>query len=91
MAFAALVGGINGELNTAAYQYGFFNDTVLVVDGNSFSYSIRTYEGNDLINNARTTTTGASLTTSYAGSGNDTIIGGNSIDIVYDGSSLDPH
>ena len=31
MAFLALVGGISGDLNSATYQYGFFDDTVLVV------------------------------------------------------------
>ncbi len=82
MAFVGLASGISGDLNSATYQFGYFDDIVLIVDGNARSYNVRTYEGNDVIDNRRTTG-GTFGVTVDAGIGNDTIYGGASSD-TYD-------
>jgi Ca2+-binding RTX toxin-like protein len=86
MVFKALSGGTGGDLNNAGDNYGYFADTVLVLD--NIDYVIRTYEGNDRIDFSRVTLAIAEATT-YSGSGNDTIIGGISIQRVFDGSGND--
>lgn len=83
MAFVASTGGIT-NLNQAAYSYGFFADTVLVLSGNN---TISTWEGNDLVYTTRVS--GSFLQTIYLGMGNDTVVGGSSYDEVRDGSGTD--
>lgn len=85
MVFKALFAGANGNLNNPGDQFGFFDDTVLVVDG-AF-YSISTFEGNDLINCARPAAGGFHQI--WCGSGNDTCVGGSGIDQVFDGTGND--
>ncbi len=85
MVFKALSAGASGDLNNFFDNYGFFDDTVLVLDRNF--YSIKTYEGNDTINCARPTAN--DLHQVWCGAGNDTFIGGSDRDMVHDGSGND--
>ena len=89
MAFVALSGGQSGDLDLyGIYNFGYFADTVLIRDGGAFSYLVATYEGNDVIDNSRSTTT-LQAHSYFAGSGNDRIIGGASNEFVFDGSGND--
>ena len=87
MVFKALSGGIGGDLNNTFDDYGFFNDTVLVLD-DGFSYGqIKTYEGDDFIYTARAQA--STSHTIFSGSGNDRVAGGLGSENVFDGSGND--
>ncbi|MCA0434028.1 MAG: hypothetical protein LCH46_12285 [Proteobacteria bacterium] len=89
MAFVALSGGSSGNLNVSQYSYGYFADTVIVIDNpSSASYTIKTYEDNDIID-LRRGTSGGLIATIYAGSENDRVYGSAGSDTVYDGSGND--
>jgi Ca2+-binding RTX toxin-like protein len=87
MNFIALNGGNSGDLNCVDCSYGYFDDTVLVLD--DFNYlDIRTFEGADVIDTSRTTFFYAERWI-FSGSGNDIVRGGMGIDMVSDGSGDD--
>ena len=54
MVFKVIQSGVSGDLNNVFDNYGFFDDTVLILDGTPGTV-IRTYEGNDYIFGGRIT------------------------------------
>jgi Ca2+-binding RTX toxin-like protein len=92
MAFVTLSGGQSGNLdNYSIYDFGFFNDTVLIRDGNTTRYDIFTFEGNDVVYNTRTTAAlnAFSFQQVFLGEGNDKFFGGGGVDASWDGSGND--
>ena len=86
MAFVGLVSGVSGDLNVAAFDFGYFDDIVLAVE--DVGGTVKTYEGNDTIDFSRILSSGIQWTV-YCGSGNDTFIGGGANETVHDGSGND--
>ena len=86
MAFVGLVSGVSGDLNVAAFDFGYFDDIVLAVEDTG--YDIKTYEGNDIIDYSRLASSNF-LWTAWCGSGDDTVIGGGGTQSVHDGSGND--
>jgi Ca2+-binding RTX toxin-like protein len=88
MAFKGLIGSTSGDLNNAEDSYGYFDDTVYVVNQATFqNYSILTYRGDDLVD-LRDAYVFTALFV-YAGSGNDTVLGGTAKEQVFDQSGND--
>lgn len=90
MAFKALGTGTNGDLyNDPLYDYGAFDDTVLVL-ANSGSHRILTGEGNDTVYAQRVAfSITAAIQTAYLGFGDDRYFGSAMTDVVYDGNGND--
>lgn len=88
MAFKALFGAVSGDMANTNDFYGYFDDTVYVVNQvTTRAYAINTYRGNDLIDlqdgNA------ANTHDVLGGSGNDTVLGGLAADSFLDQSGND--
>ena len=71
MAFVGLVSGVSGDLNVAAFDFGYFDDIVLAVEDTG--YDIKTYEGNDIIDYSRLASSNF-LWTAWCGSGDGTAL-----------------
>jgi Ca2+-binding RTX toxin-like protein len=89
MAFIGLIGGSSGDLQGySSANYGYFNDTVVVLfEFTDRQYLVSTYEGNDRIDFQRVSFGSSQFI--YAGSGNDTILGGAGNETSNDGSGND--
>jgi Ca2+-binding RTX toxin-like protein len=86
MAFIALTIGTNADLGRqAAFDYGYYADTVLLLDSEDFQ--IRTYEGNDTVDLTRCTENKTHLV--YLGYGDDRLIATIGTQSVYDGAGND--
>jgi Ca2+-binding RTX toxin-like protein len=88
MAFKALFGAVSGDMLNDTDLYGYYNDTVYVVNqATTRSYTIATYRGNDLVDLLDANANNSHSV--YGGAGNDTVLGGLAVDDVVDQSGND--